>query len=149
MENAEDLLALLAEARGARLWVKAVYGDDESGGWEDGALIASSKKGKPTFRTGDLALIYLRDHGVCNAVVEITSTARWAPEELPEMEYTAEDAARWPWVNDVRGRMWVPTGLGAAPEHFGVDRRGLQNGHVRIELAEFAAAARALVTALS
>ncbi|MBM7331798.1 hypothetical protein JS562_54605 [Agrobacterium sp. S2] len=77
-------------------------------------------------------------------MVEIASTARKAPEEQLEMGYTAEHAVRWPWVNDVRGRVWVPMNFGVVPEDFGVDRRGLQNGHVRIELAEFAAAARAL-----
>ena len=148
--EADDALAvgaLLAEAREVGLWVKAVYGDDDSGGWEDGALIASSKKGRPKFAIGDLALIYLRDHGVCNAVVEITSDPWNEPGELAERQIPPAEAARWPWANDVRGRLWVPMAAGVAPDDFGIDRRGLQNGHVRIDLAEFAAAVRSLSAA--
>jgi len=146
-DGALAVAALLEEARQVGLWVKAVYGDDDSGGWEDGSLIASSKKGRPHFAIGDLALIYLRDHGVCNAVVEITSEPWNDPDELVERQITSEEAARWPWANDVRGRLWVPLAEGVSPGDFGIDRRGLQNGHVRIDLAEFAAAVRSLAAA--
>ncbi len=132
---------LLAEARHVNLWAKAVYGDEEAD-WEgDDLWIASSKRGKPTFAPGDLVLIYAKDLQVCDAIVEITAEAIWAPDIIAE-DRPQEDADRWPWLNWVRGRLWVPSANGIKPADLGFTPQGLQGGHRRLDLAEFAAAVR-------
>lgn len=140
-----EVARLLQEARGSGLWIKAIYGDDEGGLWTDGEVIASSRKGRPKFAVGDLVLMYLRDHHVINGAVEVRSEARLRPKELVvEHGYAREEADRWPWVNEVRGRLWVPKASGVALSDLGVSPNGLQNGHVSLGLSEFAAAVRAL-----
>ena len=132
---------LLAEARHVNLWAKAVYGDEEAD-WEgDDLWIASSKRGKPTFAPGDLVLIYAKDLHVCDAIVEITAEAIWAPDIIAE-DRPQEDADRWPWLNWVRGRLWVASTDGITPTDLGFTPQGLQGGHRRLDLAEFAAAVR-------
>ncbi|MCR6647271.1 MAG: phospholipase D-like domain-containing protein [Cellulomonas sp.] len=132
---------LLAEARHVNLWAKAVYGDAEAN-WEgDDLWIASSKRGRPTFAPGDLVLIYAKDLHVCDAIVEITAEAIWAPDIIAE-DRPQEDADRWPWLNWVRGRLWVASIDGIAPADLGFTPQGLQGGHRRLDLAEFAAAVR-------
>ncbi|WP_029291283.1 hypothetical protein [Cellulomonas sp. HZM] len=139
-----EAAALLAEARGVNLWAKAVYGDEDPPDWSgDEPWIASSKRGKPSFAIGDLVLIYARDLHLCNAVVEVTENAIWAPDVIAQ-DRPQEDAERWPWLNYVRGRLWVASEHGITPSDLGFTPQGLQGGHRRLELAEFAAAVRHL-----
>lgn len=138
---AQTAAELLAESRHVNLWAKAVYGDEEAD-WEgDDLWIASSKRGKPTFAPGDLVLIYAKDLHVCDAIVEITAEAIWAPDIVAE-DRPQEDAERWPWLNWVRGRLWVASTNGITPADLGFTPQGLQGGHRRLDLAEFAAAVR-------
>lgn len=140
-EVAEEAAALLAEARGVQLWVKAVYGDEEAD-WEGGGhWIASSKRGKPTFAPGDLVLIYAKGLRLCNAIVEITDEPIWAPDVFAQ-DRPQEDAERWPWLSYVRGRLWVDSTNGVTPGDLGFTGQGLQGGHRRLGQAEFAAAVR-------
>ncbi|MBO3089078.1 phospholipase D-like domain-containing protein [Cellulomonas dongxiuzhuiae] len=140
-EIAAEAAALLTEAGGVHLWVKAVYGDEEAN-WEgDGLWIASSKRGKPTFAPGDLVLIYAKDLRLCNAIVEVTAEPIWAPDIIAQ-DRPQEDADRWPWLNYVRGRLWVHSTNGITPADLGFTGQGLQGGHRRLDQAEFAAAVR-------
>lgn len=140
-EVAQVAAELLAEARHVNLWAKAVYGDEEAD-WEgDDLWIASSKRGKPTFAPGDLVLIYAKDLHVCDAIVEIKAEAIWAPDIIAE-DRPQEDADRWPWLNWVSGRLWVASANGITPADLGFTPQGLQGGHRRLDLAEFAAAVR-------
>ncbi len=139
---------LLAEARHVNLWAKAVYGDEDAD-WEgDDRWIASAKRGpsserkaRPTFAAGDLVLIYAKESQVCDAIVEVTAEAIWAPHIIAQDRPRA-DADRWPWLNYVRGRLWVARADGIRPTDVGFTPMGLRSGHRRLELAEFAAAVR-------
>lgn len=136
---------LLAEARSVNLWVKAVCGEEDPPDWSgDGMWIASSKRGRPSFAVGDLVLIYARDLHLCSAIVEITEPPRLAPEVHSADGAPQEDADRWPWVNSVQGWMWVGSQDGITPADLGFNAQGLQGGHRRLDLAEFAAAVRYL-----
>jgi len=138
----DEAAALLREARNVNLWVKAVYGDEDPPDWSGpDAWIASSKRGRPSFAVGDLVLIYARDLHLCNAIVEITAEAEWAPHIIAE-DRPQEDADRWPWLNYVDGRLWVPSAQGISPADLGFTPQGLQGGHRRLDLPEFALAVR-------
>lgn len=140
-EIANEAAALLAEARNVRLWAKAIYGDEEADWSGDDLWIASSKRGRPAFAPGDLVLIYAKDLHLCNAIVEITAEASWEPDFIAE-DRPPEEADRWPWLNYVRGRLWVDSSNGIAPAALGFTPQGLQGGHRRLDQAEFAAAVR-------
>lgn len=132
---------LLLEARDRGLWVKAVYGD--GGALFDGEGWIFSSPGRPSFKIGDLVLVYSREAGACNAVVEIVSEARHDPEFVEiDGGYSPEDANRWPWVNEVRGRLVIPADQAPAPEDIGFTAQGLQNGRKRLDLSQFAIAMR-------
>lgn len=140
-----ETATLLGEARGVNLWVKALYGDQDPPDWtRRGTWISSSKKGRPSFAVNDLVLIYARDLHVCNAILQITREARYAPEILLAAGRSQEHAERWPWVNYVKGRMQVGSQDAVTPAELGFKPQGLQSGHRRLDLAEFAAAVRHL-----
>lgn len=131
----------LAEARTVDLWAKAVYGDEEVDWDGDDLGIASSKRGRPAFAVGDLVPIYAKGLHVCDAIVEVTDEAVWAPDVIAE-DRPQDEADRWPWLNYVRGRLWVASKDGITPADLGFTPQGLQGGHRRLDLAEFAAAVR-------
>jgi hypothetical protein len=132
---------LLLQSRDRGLWVKAVYG--EGGDLFAGDGWISSGGGRPSFAVGDLVLIYSRSAGACNAVVEIRTEARHDPRFV-ELKggYVPKDADRWPWVNNIRGRLVIPEGRTATPADIGFRAQGLQNGKKRIDLSQFAVAMR-------
>lgn len=138
-----DLIAahLLVDARTVKVWTKAVYGHWVEHDWQRAdAFFASSKQGRPRFQVGDLALIYSRDEHACNAVVEVTTEAEYAPQVCLEDGWTEEDAYRWPWVNRVRSRLTVAAKNAVRPVDLGFSSQALEAGHREMNLAEFAAA---------
>ncbi|MCV7496193.1 hypothetical protein M3B31_006730 [Micrococcus luteus] len=139
---------LLVDARdpGRRLWLKLEYGEPALDGWREASWFASPKKGKPGFRAGDLVVISAKDTHDCYAVVEVVSDPEyraadyvaWVAEHDPEAEN------RWPWINRTKPRL-VPNELMQLKlDELGVAGQGLQNGHVRLQLDQFAAGVRAL-----
>lgn len=146
-EMTRKAVALLGEARRVNLWVKAHYGDDAAHDWfAEHSWIASSRGKRPSFKVGDLVLIYAGDLHACYAIVQITSEARYDPGALRDGGYSHEDSRRWSWVNTVEGRLQVGALAAVSPSDLGFTGRGLRNGHRRIDLTEFAAAVRHLAT---
>jgi hypothetical protein len=135
---------LLVEARDRGLWVKAVYDDGTDPSWPERGWISSSGPGKPSFKSGDFVLIYAQGLHRCNAIVEVTSPARFDPDFVEAAGYPRENAERWPWVNDVRGLLAVEAGEAVPPALVGFSAQGLQGGRKKLDLAQFAAAAQYL-----
>ncbi|HEX8346037.1 MAG TPA: hypothetical protein VF657_15050 [Actinoplanes sp.] len=73
-DDVEIADALLASNSEAQVWIKAMdayHGDD----W-----INSSKRGRPSFRLGDLLVIYVKGTGACFAVVRVSGDTRNDPD---------------------------------------------------------------------
>lgn len=139
---------LLADARdtGRGLWLKLEYGEPALDGWREDSWFASPKKGKPSFREGDLVVVCAKDTHDCYAVVEVAHDPEYQPEDYVAWttEYDPEAADRWPWINRTLPRL-VPDELMELKLHeLGVSGQGLQNGHVRLQLDQFTAGVRAL-----
>ncbi|MBN9105459.1 MAG: hypothetical protein J0I14_10690 [Propionibacteriaceae bacterium] len=137
---------LIADARdGRELWVKAEYGASDPQHYQGPSRFASpSPKRRPSFKPGDLAIIYSQGIHACYAVVEVTDEPTYDPEFLHSEGASAEDSARWPWISHTIPRLVPESVVEVKPEEIGVSTRALQNGHVRIDLAGFTAAVRAL-----
>ncbi|MGX5716797.1 hypothetical protein [Arthrobacter sp. MAHUQ-56] len=136
---------LLADARdeGRELWLKLEYGDPALDGWRRDSWFASPAKGRPSFKPGDLVFICAIETGDCYAVVEVSSNPEFQPADYLAST-DAADADRWPWINRTKPRL-VPDELMALKlKEIGANGRGLQNGHVRLSLDQFAAGVRAL-----
>ncbi|RYC14769.1 phospholipase D-like domain-containing protein [Nocardioides zhouii] len=138
--------ALLAEAGGVALWVKALYRDAVTADdpWRSDSFVNSSKKGKPSFAVGDLLLIYAKAAGRCNAVVQVAGSTRHDVPFLLAQGVPQASADRWPWVTPVSGRLQVPVATGVPLSALGFTGLSLQGGHKRLGLSEFAAALRYL-----
>lgn len=132
--------ALRSEARSVTLWLKALYRDEAAADlpWADDTWFSSSRRGRPHFAVGDLVLVYAKGARRCNAVVEVTSVARYDPAFIVSAGPPPEDADRWPWVNDVRTRLQVPISAGVPLSGLGITGQALQGGHKRLGLDEFA-----------
>ena len=137
---------LIADARdGRELWVKAEYGKRDPQHYQGPSTFASpSPKRRPSFKPGDLAIIYSQGIHACYAVVELTDEPTYDPEFLHSQGASAEDSARWPWISHTIPRLIPESTAEVSSEEIGVSARALQNGHVRIDLAGFTAAVRAL-----
>lgn len=144
-DDDEVATQLLADARHVRLWTKAVYGTFDEHDWTaPDRFVSSSRIGKPQFAPGDLALIYSRDEGACNAIVEITAEAVFDPGVGVADGWPQEDADRWPWVNYVTNRLTVPAERAVRAHDLGFKTQALQAGHREMNLGEFAAAVQIL-----
>jgi len=139
---------LLTDARdpARSLWLKLEYGDPQLGGWKEESWIASPKKGKPSFRPGDLVIICAKETHDCYAVVEISSEPEFRPDDYVNLlaDHAAEDSERWPWVNRTIPRLVPEELLNLKLRELDVSGQGLQNGHVRLQLDQFAMAVRNL-----
>lgn len=137
---------LLADARDGRsLWVKAEYGRRNPQHWTGESYFASpGKTRKPRIKPGDLALIYSQGIHACYAVVEVIDAPRFDPPFLIQEGSSEADAARWPWISRTIPRLVPDAAAAVTAEEIGVSARALQNGHVRVDLAGFAAGVRAL-----
>ncbi|WP_281873135.1 phospholipase D-like domain-containing protein [Brachybacterium paraconglomeratum] len=139
---------LLVDARDPerRLWLKLEYGEPNLDGWRGPSFFASSSKGRPSFRPGDLVFICAKETYDCYAVVEVTAEAEFQPEDFAEMVAIDRpgDLDRWPWVNRTESRL-VPDELpGLKLEELRPRGQGLRNGHVRLSFDQFTAGVRAL-----
>jgi len=139
---------LLADARqpNRSLWLKLEYGAPKLGGWLEESLIASPKKGRPSFRPGDLVVICAKETGDCYAVVEISSEPEFKPDDYVQAlsSYAPDDCERWPWINRTIPRLVPEELLSLKRDELGVSGQGLQNGHVRLQLDQFAMGVRTL-----
>lgn len=136
---------LLIDARDTdrKLWLKLEYGKPALEGWRQPSYFASPKKGKPSFKPGDLVFICAKDTQECYAVVEVTSE----PEEKPADYIAAVDQSnvkRWPWINRTMPRLVPDHLVKLTREELGVKGGGLQNGHVSLKFDQFTAGVRAL-----
>lgn len=145
LKRAEQLLADARDpSRG--LWLKLEYGDPALNGWRQESFFASPKKGRPSFRPGDLVVICAKQTRDCYAVVEVTTDPEFQPEDYLDWTAANDPGAdeRWPWVNRTKQRL-VPSELAELKlEELGVSGQALQNGHVRLKFDQFTAAVRAL-----
>lgn len=137
---------LLADASDGRtLWMKAEYGRRDPRRYRGEAWFASpGPTRKPSFKPGDLALIYAQSVHACYAVVEITDQPVFNPGFLLAEGASATEAARWPWISHTLPRLVSNARATVTTAEVGVSARALQNGHVRVSLAGFATAVRAL-----
>lgn len=142
---------LLADASDGRtLWMKAEYGRRDPRRYRGEAWFASpGPTRRPSFKPGDLALIYAQSIHACYAVVEITDEAILNPGFLLAEGVSATEAERWPWISHTIPRLVPDARATVTTAEVGVSPRALQNGHVRVSLAGFAAAVRALEQTLS
>ncbi len=139
---------LLSDAReqSRTLWLKLEYGEPKLGGWLQESWIASPKKGKPSFRPGDLVLICAKETKDCYAVVEISSSPELKPDDYVKAlaGHAPEAIERWPWINRTIPRLVPEELLPLKFRELGVNGQGLQNGHVRLQLDQFAFGVRTL-----
>lgn len=139
---------LLIDARdGDRsLWLKLEYGEPALESWRHRSWFASPKKGKPSFRPGDLVFICAKDTGDCYAVIEVAGEPEYQPQFY--VDWTAENdpeaTSRWPWINITEPRLVPDTLLELKRAELGVSGQALQNGHVRLKFDQFSAGVRAL-----
>lgn len=141
-QQAEQLL-IDARDPDRKLWLKLEYGKPALEGWRKPSYFASPKKGKPSFKPGDLVFICAKDTQECYAVVEVTSE----PEEKPADYIAAVDQSnleRWPWINRTKPRLVPDHLVKLTREELGVKGGGLQNGHVSLKFDQFTAGVRAL-----
>ncbi|MED5803359.1 phospholipase D-like domain-containing protein [Gordonia sp. Z-3] len=138
---------LLAEARDPNrgLWIKAQYGTAHPDQWREPYWFSSPDKGRPSFKPGDLVLIYAKEAHGCYAIVEITESAVLDPGFVTKNS-GGEDwiGKRWPWVNKTRPRLVPKELVVLTTSQLGVSPQALQGGHKRLTLGEFASAVRAL-----
>ena len=141
-QQAEQLL-IDARDPDRKLWLKLEYGKPALEDWRKPSYFASPKKGKPSFKPGDLVFICAKDTQECYAVVEVTSE----PEEKPADYIAAVDQSnleRWPWINRTKPRLVPDHLVKLTREELGVKGGGLQNGHVSLKFDQFPAGVRAL-----
>lgn len=136
---------LLADARDPErsLWLKLEYGEPKLHGWRDRSLFASPRKGRPSFKPGDLIFICTKQTGDCYAVVEVTSEPEFQPTDYIETR-DAASVERWPWISRTAPRLVPDQLMSLKLNELGASRQALQNGHVRLQLDQFAAGVRAL-----
>ena len=133
----DQIAELIADARQRSLWVKAQYGAPNAQQWLDTHWFSSSKRGRPSFKEGDLVLIYSKEAHASYAIVEVRDAADNNPSFVVAQGYSAEDGARWPWVNTTTPRLVPRDGTTVSPADLGFTGQGLQGGHRRIGVAEF------------
>lgn len=144
LQQAEQLL-LDARDPDRGLWLKLEYGVPALDGWRQASWFASSRKGQPGFRDGDLVMMCAKDTHDCYAVVEVTGDPEHQPADYAwSTAYDPEAMDRWPWVTRTRPRLVPDELMELKLSELGVSGQGLQNGHVRLQLDQFAAGVRAL-----
>ena len=142
---------LLVDARDAKreLWVKLEYGEPALDGWRHDSYFGSpgSERRRPSLKPGDLVFICAKETYDCYAVVEVTSLPEFKPDDYVAVR--GSDADRWPWVNRTKPRLVPDELLALQLDELGASKRALQNGHVRLQLDQFASGVRALARLIS
>lgn len=80
---------------------------------------------RPSYRVGDLLVIYLSGTKRCPAIVRVTATAEFDPARV-DREARPGDGRRWGWVTDVEPVAYCT--LPAAPT---IDDVGIDSGSLR------------------
>ena len=138
---------LLDDARDEHrtLWLKLEYGDPALEEWREDSYFASPKKGRPSFKAGDLVFVCANDTKDCYAVVEVVSEAEFQPDDyLDDLAGDDASAERWPWINRTKPRLVPDELMQLKLNELGVPGNPLQNGHVRLSFDQFTAGVRAL-----
>ena len=144
---------LLVDARDEdrTLWIKLEYGAPKRDGWKEPSFFASPRKGRPSFRPGDLVFMCAKETRDCYAVVEVTTEAEFQPDDYAVAVSVdrPDDLERWPWVNRTTPRLVPDDLLELKQGELGVLGRALQNGHIRLSFDQFTAGVRALARLMS
>lgn len=139
-----DVEQLLADARHRQLWAKGHYGDAYLDGWRKKSWFSSPAKARPRFAPSDLVVIYsLAARGVY-AVVEVVDEAVEDSAFVAEQLGSHEAGDRWPYVNRTVPRLVPERLILVTPDQLGFSGQGVQNGHRKLTLSEFAGAVRVL-----
>jgi len=141
--------ALLHQSLDVTVWVKAVYASDnpDQMGWPQDGWISNAGPHQPSIADGDLLVLYVRGHGVCNAVLQATSNSFHDPE-LVAADEGDEAGQRWPWVNRTSVRVEVPVALGVPVGLLGLSGQSLQKGYCHMPTGGLATALRHLVASM-
>jgi PLD-like domain len=123
--------SLLEQSLHSKVWLKAMFAYN-SEDW-----VNSSKKGKPSFRAGDILVIYVKKTGCCYSVVQVTGDTRNDPAFLVQHGRTADEAKRWPWVTPVKALLALPPRHGAPIAEVGKSGKSLQGGHCDMPIGGF------------
>jgi hypothetical protein len=139
---------LLMDARDTRrtLWMKSEYGAPALEQWRAEWFFGSprkgaGKKGRPTIKPGDLILVRA-ETGHCYAVVEVTSEPVFMPADYVALR--GHEAERWPWVSRTKPRLVPNHVVNLKASDFRATTSGLQNGHIRLDIEQFAEVVRSL-----
>jgi hypothetical protein len=143
----DQIAELIADARERTLWVKAQYGEPSPQQWLHTHWFSSTKRGRPSFKEGDLVLIYSKEAQACYAIVEVLDSAAMDPSFVASHSFIEGAGARWPWVNTTRPRLVPSDGAMVSSADLGFTGLGLQGGHRHIGVAEFVGAVYALAGA--
>ena len=128
-------------------------GRDDERYWQQLAFIndphfirGGEPKGRPSYRPGDLVVIYLSGTYRCPAAVRIVGTASFEPTRVERSAQALEgDEKRWGWVTDVELVAHKP--VVGAPEigEIGVESRSLmRRARLKITPDQYRAALSAL-----
>jgi hypothetical protein len=131
--------SLLEQSLHFKVWLKAMfaYGTEN---W-----VNSSKKGKPSFRVGDILVIYVKKTGCCYSIVRVTGDTRNDPAFVVENGRSEQEAKRWPWVTPVEEILSLPPRYGAPIAEVGKSGKSLQGGHCDMPTGGFPLILRTMI----
>lgn len=145
LRRAAEQVLLAAQSGERQLWVKVEYGKPKPEAWLAPYFFASPRKGRPSFKAGDLVLICAANTNDCYAIVEVTGEAEWKTDMPLFRGQVRDDEAvkNWPWVNRTRPRLVPFHGVGYKKSDLGLSGAG-RGSHLKLSLDQFAAAVRTL-----
>ena len=101
-------------------------------------------KGRPSYRVGDLLVVYLSGLDRCPAILEVTATPAFDPETV-ERKARPGDGARWGWVTPVKPIAWVEADRGPSLANIGVEPKSIsRRSRLKLTPERFAKARAAL-----
>jgi hypothetical protein len=138
-----------SQEAGAGYWLERDWVSDGPGRssrrWKGGR---KPKKGAsfplhgPRYEVGDFLVVYITEHKVCTAILEVMGEPHWDPQWVDEHSEHGE-GDRWGVVTEVKGRRALALDDAPALEEIGVSRSRVQRkGHLRLEDWEFEEAQR-------
>lgn len=136
--SAEELLAD-AQLPGVTLWIKAHYGPARSAAWNRETWFSTSgSAGTPSFRPGDLVVVYSQEDHCCYGIVEVLDEPIYNPDFVADHEGD-ENGERWPWVNTTAPRLVPIPQVGMPLRQLGINPQGLQSGRRKLAFNDFKA----------
>jgi hypothetical protein len=117
-------------------WLKTMHdwpGRDDERYWQQLAFIndphfvrGGEPKGRPSYRSGDLVVIYLSGTYRCPAAVRVVAPASFDPRRVERSAQALDgDEQRWGWVTDVELVAHKPVVAAPGIGEIGVDSRTL------------------------